>query len=74
VLDSRGGETASGAYRARADPYRVGERAHLANSDVDLDTHINEITNLIRTERLNDVVLCGHSYEGMVATAIQFSR
>ena len=70
MLDSRGGETASGAYRARADPYRLGDQARLANADVDLDTHINEITDLIRTERLNNVVLCGHSYGGMVVTGV----
>ena len=45
-------------------------QAHLANADVDLDTHINEITDLIRTERLNNVVLCGHSYGGMVVTGV----
>jgi pimeloyl-ACP methyl ester carboxylesterase len=70
VLDSRGGETASGAYRARADPYRVGRAGAPGEFGCRSDTHINEITNLIRTERLNDVVLCGHSYGGMVVTGV----
>jgi pimeloyl-ACP methyl ester carboxylesterase len=48
----------------------LAERADLANEDVDLDTHVSEITSLIQTERLNDVVLCGHSYGGMVVTGV----
>src|ERR1700750_3489666 len=48
----------------------LGERAHLANPDVDLETHIQDILNIIKYEDLRDVVLLGHSYGGMVATGV----
>ena len=44
----------------------VGERAHLLSRAVNLDTHIDDVVNLIRWEGLSDVVLCGHSYGGAV--------
>jgi pimeloyl-ACP methyl ester carboxylesterase len=44
----------------------VGERSHLLSPRVDLDTHINDVVNLIQWEELSDVVLCGHSYGGAV--------
>ena len=46
----------------------LAERSHLASPAVDLDTHIADIANLLRWEGLSDVVLCGHSYGGMVVT------
>src|SRR5512135_2237848 len=48
----------------------LGERAHLANPSIDLDTHIEDILNVIRYEDLRDIVLVGHSYGGMVATGV----
>jgi pimeloyl-ACP methyl ester carboxylesterase len=45
----------------------LGERKHLGGR-VDLDTHINDVLNLIEMEDLHDVVLVGHSYGGMVVT------
>lgn len=44
----------------------LGERAHLLSRDVNLETHIADVVNLIRYEELTDVVLCGHSYGGWV--------
>jgi pimeloyl-ACP methyl ester carboxylesterase len=45
----------------------VGERSHLANlGTINCSTHIQDIVNVIKWERLNDVILCGHSYGGMV--------
>ncbi|MBT3791016.1 MAG: alpha/beta hydrolase [Alphaproteobacteria bacterium] len=44
----------------------LGDRAHLATPDTDLQTHIDDIANLIRWEELHDVVLVGHSYGGVV--------
>jgi len=41
---------------------------HLASPEVDLDTHITDVVNLIEFEELNDVVLLGHSYGGLVVT------
>lgn len=48
----------------------VGERSHLASPEVDLDTHVADVANLIRWEELEDVVLVGHSYGGMVISAV----
>ncbi len=48
----------------------LGERAHLANPSIDLETHITDILNVIHYEDLHDVVLIGHSYGGMIATGV----
>jgi pimeloyl-ACP methyl ester carboxylesterase len=48
----------------------LGEREHLASPAIDLETHIQDILNVIRFEDLLDVVLIGHSYGGMVATGV----
>jgi pimeloyl-ACP methyl ester carboxylesterase len=48
----------------------LGERAHLANPSIDLETHIEDMLNVIKYEDLRDVVLLGHSYGGMVATGV----
>jgi pimeloyl-ACP methyl ester carboxylesterase len=48
----------------------LGERAHLANPSIDLETHIADILNVIEYEDLRDIVLVGHSYGGMVATGV----
>ncbi len=44
----------------------LGERSHLLRSGIDLKTHIADVVNVMKWERLEDVVLCGHSYGGMV--------
>ena len=48
----------------------LGEREHLASPAIDLDTHIQDILGAIRFEDLNDIILLGHSYGGMVATGV----
>ena len=48
----------------------LGERAHLAHPSIDLDTHIEDMLNVIKYEDLRDIVLVGHSYGGMVATGV----
>ena len=48
----------------------VGERLHLLSPRVNLDTHIEDVVNLIRWEELSDIVLCGHSYGGCVITGV----
>lgn len=48
----------------------IGERAHLLSPQVNLDTHIDDIVNLLRWEELSDIVLCGHSYGGCVVTGV----
>lgn len=46
----------------------LADRSHLLAPDISLDTHIHDVANLIAWEELSDVVLCGHSYGGMVVT------
>jgi pimeloyl-ACP methyl ester carboxylesterase len=48
----------------------LGERAHLMSRSIDLDTHIADIVGVLRWEELQDVVLCGHSYGGMVISGV----
>jgi pimeloyl-ACP methyl ester carboxylesterase len=48
----------------------LGERVHLANASIDLETHIEDVLNVIKYEDLRDIVLVGHSYGGMVATGV----
>jgi len=42
----------------------LGERSHLLSKDVNLDTHIADIVNLIQWESLENVCLVVHSYGG----------
>jgi pimeloyl-ACP methyl ester carboxylesterase len=46
----------------------LGERSHLASPEVSLDTHIQDVVNVLFYEDLSDVVLVGHSYGGYVIT------
>ena len=48
----------------------LGERMHLNSPDINLETHINDVVNLILFEDLHDVVLTGHSYGGMGITGV----
>lgn len=48
----------------------LGERAHLARSEIDLDTHIADILGVLEFEDFAAVNLIGHSYGGMVATGV----
>src|SRR3954463_2221710 len=48
----------------------LGGRVTLMNLSVDLDTHIEDVVNVIKFEDLRDIVLLGHSYGGMVATGV----
>lgn len=48
----------------------LGERFHLASPEIDLETHITDIINVLEFEELEDVVLVGHSYGGMVVTGV----
>lgn len=48
----------------------LGEKVHLAGTNIDLDTHVTDVVNIILWEDLHDVVLVGHSYGGMVITGV----
>ena len=46
----------------------LGDRVHLARPEVDLDTHIEDVVNVLDYEDLEDAVLVGHSYAGIAVT------
>ena len=46
----------------------IGERSHLTHPGVNLSTHITDVVNTIRYEDLDDIILLGFSYGGMVVT------
>jgi pimeloyl-ACP methyl ester carboxylesterase len=48
----------------------LGERAHLANPETGLDTHIQDIVGVLECEDLSQVILVGHSYGSMVITGV----
>lgn len=48
----------------------VGERAHLAHAGIDADTHVDDILNVVKWRELQDVILVGHSYGGLVITGV----
>lgn len=52
----------------------LGERAHLAHGGITLTDHIDDVIGLIDCERLNDFILVGHSYGGVVTTAVSALR
>jgi pimeloyl-ACP methyl ester carboxylesterase len=46
----------------------LGEHTHLLSKDINLDTHITDIVNLIKWEDLSDTCLVAHSYAGWPAS------
>lgn len=48
----------------------LGERSHLLHPGITLETHIQDVVQAIEAEEMRDLVLVGHSYAGMLATAI----
>jgi pimeloyl-ACP methyl ester carboxylesterase len=48
----------------------LGERSHLLGPDVGLAVHVEDILGVLAYERLEDVVLVGHSYGGMVISGV----
>ncbi|MFN8535365.1 MAG: alpha/beta hydrolase [Dehalococcoidia bacterium] len=48
----------------------IGDRAHAVTRDTGLETHVQDIVSLIEFEDLHDVVLVGHSYGCVLATAV----
>ena len=48
----------------------LGERSHLLTPDINLDTHILDVVNVMKWQELNNVVLVGHSYAGMVISGV----
>jgi pimeloyl-ACP methyl ester carboxylesterase len=48
----------------------LGERSHLLAKGIDISTHVTDVVNVFKWERLDGVVLCGHSYGGFVISGI----
>jgi pimeloyl-ACP methyl ester carboxylesterase len=48
----------------------LSDRAHLLSPAVGLSTHVEDVVRLLEAEDSRDVVLVGHSYAGMVVSAV----
>ena len=48
----------------------LADRSHLLGGGINLTTHIDDIANLVRWEGLEDIVLVGHSYAGLVISGV----
>lgn len=48
----------------------LGERSHLLSRDIDLETHIQDVLQVLKYEALTDVLLVGKSYSGMIISAV----
>jgi pimeloyl-ACP methyl ester carboxylesterase len=48
----------------------VGERFHQSAENITLETHVRDVCGCIEWEELDDVVLVGHSYGGMVISGV----
>ncbi|MEI9964013.1 MAG: alpha/beta fold hydrolase [Caulobacteraceae bacterium] len=48
----------------------LAERSHANNPRIDLSTHVDDVAGLLKWEALEDVVLVGHSYAGMVISGV----
>jgi pimeloyl-ACP methyl ester carboxylesterase len=48
----------------------LGERSHLAHAGVDLSIHVTDVVNVLMWERLDGVLLAGHSYGGFVISGV----
>jgi pimeloyl-ACP methyl ester carboxylesterase len=48
----------------------LGDRTHLANAQISLATHVTDVVNLLVYDDLHAVVLCGHSYGGLVISGV----
>lgn len=62
--------TAKGRYVVAPTLSGVGERSHLASDAINLSTHIDDVVNEIKWKDLENLVLVGHSYAGMVITGV----
>jgi pimeloyl-ACP methyl ester carboxylesterase len=46
----------------------LGDRRHLLSEKVNLQTHVDDVLDLLESEELENVTLVGHSYAGLVVT------
>ena len=64
LLRERGHELFTPTYSG------IGERSHLSNGDIDLESHVADILGVLEFEDLSNAILIGHSYGGTVATGV----
>jgi pimeloyl-ACP methyl ester carboxylesterase len=48
----------------------VGERSHLLAPEINLETHVLDVVNVMKWQQLRDVVLVGHSSGGFVISGV----
>src|SRR5437867_3729519 len=48
----------------------LGERSHLSNPQIGLETHIQDVLGVLEYEDIWSVILVGHSWGGMVITGV----
>jgi len=46
----------------------LGERSHLLSKDINLDTHVTDIVNVVKWEDLHDICMVAHSYGGWIGS------
>lgn len=61
---------AAGHYAVAPTLTGLGHRARLGSAATDLDTHVEDIVACIEMEEMEDFILVGHSYAGMVITGV----
>jgi pimeloyl-ACP methyl ester carboxylesterase len=64
VLAAAGHQTFTPTYTG------LGERVHLARPEVDLNTHVQDVLMVLQYEALDNIILVGWSYGGLVITAV----
>jgi pimeloyl-ACP methyl ester carboxylesterase len=52
----------------------LADNAHRFHADITNGDHIEDITRVIEWNDLKDVILCGHSYGGLVVTGVTAGR
>ncbi|RVX38645.1 alpha/beta hydrolase family protein [Nonomuraea polychroma] len=48
----------------------LSERSHLLHGGLNLETHIQDVTGVLAAENIENAVLAGHSYGGMVISGV----
>lgn len=48
----------------------LGDRSHLLSGQISVETHVQDLANMITFAGLTDVILVGHSYGGMPVTGV----
>jgi len=48
----------------------MGDRAHLLNKDITIETFVRDVIEVLQTEELSNVVLVGHSFGGVPITGV----